>query len=81
MRSSKYFASTSGVGLGDVAGLRAVEHDVVDGALLVLEAVERFDRGLRHDDVAADGAGQLLAQRDAALLGDEARLGEAVLRG
>ena len=79
MRSSKYLASTSGLGLGNVAGLGAIEHHVVHGALLVAEPVERVERSLGHGHFAAHRADQLLAQQVAALLGQEALLGEADL--
>ena len=45
--------------------------------LFVLEAVERLQRGFRHRRLAADGAEQLLAERDLPLLGQEARFGVA----
>ena len=63
----------------DVAGLRRAERDVFDAALLVLETVEGVERGLRHRHVAADGAHQLLAERDAALLGQKLLLVVALI--
>jgi hypothetical protein len=61
----------------NLASLRRPERDVFDRTLLVLEPVEGFQCGLRHDRFAADRPDQLLPQRRAALLGEEARLGVA----
>ena len=60
-----------------MTALRRPELDVIDAALLVLEAVERVQRGVRHDRVAGQRAEQLLAQRDAPLLRHEPLLGVA----
>ena len=46
-------------------------------ALFVLEAVERLQRRFRHRRLAADGAEQLLAERNLAAARTEARLGVA----
>ncbi len=66
-----------GRGRIDRAGLRGVELDEFDGALLVLEARQDVDHGLRRLEAGADRAGDLPAQRHLALLGDVALLGIA----
>ena len=63
----------------DRAGLRGVEFDVFDRALLVLEAAERFDQHFRRFETGRDGAGDLTPQRHPPLVGDIALLGEAEL--
>ena len=69
--------SSSGVGVGISPSLLPSSGDEFDAALLVLEAVEQRGRGLGRGDLGGDGAGDLAAERVAALLGDEPRLGEA----
>ena len=56
-----------------------VELDVVDRALLVLEAAERVDQGFGRRGAGGQRAGDLPAQRHTALLGDIALLGVAEL--
>ena len=68
-----------GRGHRDVAQLVAVEHDVIDAALLVLVAVDRLGRGLGRGEFADERGCELVAQRLPALLVDEALLGEAGL--
>jgi hypothetical protein len=63
--------------LRDVAGLRRPERDIVDAALLALKLIDGVEPGGRHGDIAGDGIDDLTAQRQTALLGDEALLGEA----
>ena len=65
----------------NVAELVAVEGDEFDAALLVLVAVEQGGRGLGRRELAGHGAGDLAAQRIAALLAHEARLGIAGAAG
>ena len=61
----------------DFAGFRAVQHDVVDGALLIVVAVLRVRHGLGRRDLGGDGVGDLAPHGEALLLGGEALLGEA----
>ena len=68
-----------GRGRIDRAGLRGVELDVFDRALLVLEARQRIDQHLWRLDAGGDGAGDLAPQPDAALLGEIALFGVAEL--
>src|SRR4029453_15836005 len=59
----------------NLASERAVEQHVFDRALLVLIAVRRLDQRPRRAQSGSDGASELPAQRQTALLGDEAGLG------
>ena len=68
-----------GRGRIDGAGLRGVELDVVDRALLVLEAGQRVDQQFRRLEAGRNRAGDLAAQPDAALFGEIALLGVAEL--
>ena len=68
-----------GRGRIDRAGLRGVELDVFDRALLVLEAGQRIDQHLRRLEPGRDGAGDLAPQPDAPLLGEIALFGVAEL--
>ena len=68
-----------GRGRIDRAGLRGVELDVFDRALLVLEAGQRVDQHLRRLDAGRDGAGDLAPQPDAPLFGEIALFGVAEL--
>ena len=68
-----------GRGRIDRAGLRGVELDEFDRALLVLETGQRIDQHLRRLDPGGDGAGDLTPQPDAALLGEIALFGVAEL--
>ena len=63
----------------DGSGLRGVELDVFDRALLVLEAAQRLDHRFRRFETGGDGAGDLPPQRHLALVGDIALLGVAEL--
>ena len=63
----------------DGSGLRGVEFDVFDRALLVLEAAERLDQHFRRLEAGRNRAGDLTAQRYPPLVGDIALLGEAEL--
>ena len=68
-----------GRGRIDGAGLRRAKPQIVDRALLVLEMVQRLQQRLRRLEPGRDRAGELTPQRDPALVGEIARLGEAVL--
>src|SRR6185436_8482769 len=61
------------------AGLRGVELDVLDRALLVLELGHGVDQNLRRLHPGRDGAGDLAAQPDPPPLGEIALFGVAVL--
>ena len=65
--------------LGDLAGLRPLEHDIFGRALLVLIALRRFHRGFRQRRSVEHGAGQLPPQDQAALFVEEAPLGDLVV--
>ena len=60
----------------DGSGLGCAEFDIVDGALLVLETVQRLEERFRGLDACRHRAGDLAAQRHMPLLGDIALLGE-----
>ena len=68
-----------GRGRVDRAGLRGVEFDVLDRALLVLETGHGVDQDLRRLDPGRDGAGDLTPQPDAPLFSEIALLGVAEL--
>ena len=68
-----------GRGRIDRAGLRGVELDVLDRALLVLETGQRIDQHLWRLEAGGDRAGNLAAQPDAALFGEIALFGVAEL--
>ncbi len=53
----------------DGSGLRGVEFDVFDSALLVLEAAERLDHRFRRFESGGNRAGDLTPQRHLALVG------------
>ena len=82
-RTEKYFAGLEifgefvGAGRGDIAGLRRGERDKLDGALFGLVLHQRFERGVRHLQIAADGLRDLPAQHHITLFGDEAAFAEA----
>ncbi len=63
----------------NLAGLGAVEQDVLDRALLVLVTAGRFDQGLRGAQSRRDGAGELAAQKAATLFRDEPGFGKACI--
>src|SRR5262249_2367696 len=64
-------------GCRDVAGPCAVERDIVDGALLVLKAIDGIRQRFWRSEAAAYRIDDLAAKRDASLLGRIARLGKA----
>src|ERR1043165_8535811 len=64
-----------GRGRGDVAGLGAVEYNVVDRTLLGLVTIECVHPRLGQGHPAADGLRELAPQREAPLLGGETRFG------
>ena len=68
-----------GRGRVDRAGLRRIELDVFDRALLVLETGQRIDQDLRRLEAGRDRARDLAPQPDAPLLGEIALFGEAEL--
>src|SRR5262249_2858875 len=61
----------------DLAGLGAVEQHIVDGALLILEAIGRLDHRGGRNRGPNEGSNELLAQHGAALLRHIALLGKA----
>lgn len=68
-----------GRGRRDGAGLRVSQLQIVDRALLVLKLAQRLHQRLRRLEAGGQAAGDLAAERDAALLGQIALLGEAEL--
>lgn len=68
-----------GRGCRDGAGLRVGELQVVDRALFALKLAQRLHQRLRRFEAGGEAAGDLAAERDAALLGQVALLGEAEL--
>ncbi|MBA7668738.1 hypothetical protein ES703_76853 [subsurface metagenome] len=68
-----------GRGRIDGTGLRRIQLDVVDRALLVLEAGDGVEQRLGRLETGRDRAGDLPAQRELALLGEVALLGKAGL--